>query len=111
MRRSSPQRANSIYLQLTFWREGTIEQRQRVATSLHGARQRAEHNRRSLMRHPDLADKFVKALGYERLEQWSGYCPPAYASGGHSAVRNISKRRDIIVEILTEAAARDVAGA
>jgi hypothetical protein len=102
-------KANTVFGQLGFWREGTIEQRQRVAKSLVGARERAERNRSSLMRHPDLADKFVKALGYERIDQWSGYCPPASYQGPFGMTLNTSPRRSIIVEILTEAASRDVA--
>lgn len=98
----------SVFAQLPFWRHGTVEQRTKFALAVHQAAMRAEKNVASLRRHPDLAARFVRELGYERLDQWDGYCPPSRNHDGFDIPRlNASPRRAAIVEILMEAASRD----
>lgn len=56
-----------------------------------------------MLAYPDLADKLVNWLGYERPQQWNGFVPPATWNGA----RNDSPRRAALVDICGEAMRRE----
>lgn len=62
-------------------------------------------NRRGVLGYPDLARKLTEPpIGFERPEQWNGFVPPEQWREQH----NDSARREALVELVAEAARRDV---
>lgn len=63
--------------QQPWFRAGTPAQRRAVAQAARNARERVVNRLARVKAHPDLADRLCQSLGYARLDQWSGYVPPA----------------------------------
>lgn len=65
-------------------------------------------DRDAVLAYPDLAERLTQPpLDYAKPEQWGGFVPPEY----FNQQPNGSPRRAALVEIVTEAHARDAAEA
>ena len=79
----------------------------RWRTELAAAIARSQRRRDSVLRYPDLAAMLtVEPLSYAEPRQWNGYVPPAMWNGQP----NRSPRREALVAICMEAAARNSSG-
>jgi hypothetical protein len=88
--------------------KATPSQRRVWAHCLTVGHETAEHNRRLILAHPDLAQRLCELYGMDRPERWSGYVPPGI---GHitekgRALINRSPYRAALLELLEEARRR-----
>lgn len=80
---------------------------QGIIESLRYQREEIAARRAAVLAHPDLAARLTREpIGYARADQWNGYIPPETYNGSH----NRSPRRTALLELVTEARARDAKG-
>lgn len=77
-----------------------------VLDAMKRARLEAQHNRRIVLAHKDLAALLVTVFGYDRPEQWNGYIPPKFYSACEVWRRNDAPCRPFLLGLVAEAAAR-----
>lgn len=112
-----------MWSQLEAWKHATTAQRLRLVDALSWGRREAQSLRRRVLAHPDIAQRLVTELGYQRPEQWFGYVPPrigwyeggtVWANGSNTekvGVGNLndSPRRRILLDILAAVMEREQA--
>lgn len=97
-------RLMTVIAQQPWFRNGTPEQRRRLAQVASEASQRARNRFARVKAHPDLADRLCRSLGYARFDQWNGFVPPARDPDGRP---NNSPVRAELVAILRAVADRE----
>jgi hypothetical protein len=115
----------SVWSKLDAWQHGTVAQRLRFLDAIETAHRGAQHRRRLVLSHEDIAHRLVTELGYQRPDQWNGYIPPRIAEyrsenrfGGAwldgvwvadpmIGLLNTSPRRQALLEIVAAAAERE----
>lgn len=73
------------------------------------ARATAKELRTLVLSYPDLATRLTEPpIGFKHADQWTGYVPPAFDADVGGVVKpNRSPIREALLDIVTEAAARD----
>jgi hypothetical protein len=115
----------SVWSQLDAWAHARRDQRLRFLDAIETAHRDAQHRRRLVLSHKDIAERLVTELGYQRPDQWNGYVPPKLAeyhsknwAGGVwldgvwvadpvSGPLNTSPRRRVLLEIVAAAVERE----